>query len=216
MKRENLGFWLIVLFWVIATGVVLGANWIIELDLIGAQLLRLTPSNNLTSFFNVISRMGNHVTLIVITVGIFGILLLKKKNLLAFWFAGTMAFSGTVVPFVLKHLFARPRPLDGLFTRTGYSFPSGHSTGATVFYGLIIALAFVLLKKQWQKTLVTITCSSIVLLVLWARVYLGFHFSTDVLASLLLGSGQVLWSVALYQELETHSLRLPTLRTNLG
>lgn len=216
MKKENLGSLLIVLFALLATGVVLGANWILNLDDFGATILRLVPSAHLTTVFQVVSRIGNHVTLMIATMVIFGFFVLKKQLLMAFWFAGTMALSGTVVPFVLKYLFARPRPMDGLFTRTGYSFPSGHSTGATVFYGLLIALAFMLLKKQWQKNLAATICASIVLLVLWARVYLGFHFSTDVLASLLLGSGQVLWSVALYQELAARGVRLPAFRTSLN
>ena len=214
MKKETIGILLLILFTMIAVGVIFERNFVADLDFIGATLLRLTPSESLTTFFHGIARLGNHVTLIIATFVITGILLLHKKTLLAIWFAGVMLISGTAVPFVLKYLFARPRPLDGLFTRTGYSFPSGHSTGATVFYGLIIVLAFILLKKQWQKNVVAIASSSVVLLVLWSRVYLGFHFSTDVLASLLLGSGQVVWAVALYHELATREVQLPAFLVN--
>jgi len=214
MKKEHVGNLLLGLFGIMAVGVIFRAQWVQNLDVIGQQWLTLTPTESLTSLFLIISRIGNHVTLLAVTVVIFVILWLSKKGLLAIWFAGTMAFSGTAVPFILKHLFARSRPIGGLFTRTGYSFPSGHSTGATVFYGLLITLALLFLKKKWQKALVTVSLSGIVLLVLWSRVYLGFHFSTDVLASLFLGSGQVLGSVALYHELEESGVQVPNFTTH--
>ncbi|MGP4060864.1 phosphatase PAP2 family protein [Halobacillus sp. H74] len=89
---------------------------------------------------------------------------------------------------LLKITFERKRPEvlaehDG----TGFSFPSGHSTGSIVFYGFIIYL-FVIspLKKQW-KWLINITLGSLILLIGLSRVYLGVHYFTDIAAGFLFG-----------------------------
>lgn len=194
MKKEKIGLNLILVFFVLGLGVALHSDWVLQLDLMGNDWLRLTPSHELTAFFRIISRFGNHLTLIAVTLLIFSILCLLKKFKQGFWFAVTMAVNGTLVPFALKNIFGRPRPSDGLFTRTGFSFPSGHSTGATIFYGMLIILALIYLKKKWQRRLACLVLSLIILLILWSRVYLGYHFTTDVAASLFLGAGQLFFS----------------------
>lgn len=58
-----------------------------------------------------------------------------------------MGIAGGLTPLVLKHVFRRARPTDGLMTRGGYSFPSGHTMGTLALYGLIIILAAIYIKK---------------------------------------------------------------------
>lgn len=213
MKKETLGNLFLLVFCGLATGVALQSSWVNELDYLTQQFLRLTPTDGLTTFFLGMSRFGNHITIAVVSVLIVAGLIFYKKRLLALWFSATFLICGTVVPFVLKYLFGRPRPADGLFSRTGYSFPSGHSTGATVFYGLVIVLALMLLEKKSHKFIVITASSSLVVFVLWARVYLGFHFSTDVLASLMLGTGQVIWSTVFYPVMARRLKEVPAFAT---
>ena len=100
-----------------------------------------------------------------------------------------MALGGIVLlnP-ALKRIFARARPLHdhGLALETSYSFPSGHSAGAIVSYGMLMYLALRLLPARWHvpaamaaaAAIVTIACS---------RVFLQVHFASDVAAGLLTG-----------------------------
>ncbi len=88
----------------------------------------------------------------------------------------------------LKITFRIPRPWvlepdfkaveSALPGATGYSFPSGHTQGATSLY-TNLALAT---KKRWAKVLSI--CAF--LLVGFSRMYLGVHTPKDVLVSLLL------------------------------
>lgn len=71
----------------------------------------------------------------------------------------------------------------------GFSFPSGHTQIATTTYG---GLALVYRKRKWLMTLF----ACLVVLVAFSRMYLGVHYLSDVLASLVING--VLISVIYY------------------
>ena len=68
------------------------------------------------------------------------------------------------------------------------SFPSGHTTGAVVFYGTLTFLAFSNMGKTPLKVWVFVGAVAIVGITAMSRVYVGAHWPSDVLASLLIGS----------------------------
>ncbi|MGD1820147.1 MAG: phosphatase PAP2 family protein [Pleomorphochaeta sp.] len=87
----------------------------------------------------------------------------------------------------LKAIFKAPRPftvideINGkrLTTATGYSFPSGHTTGAAAMYS---SISFAI-----KKRVVSIFCAIIIVLVGLSRLYLGVHWPIDVATGLILG-----------------------------
>lgn len=88
----------------------------------------------------------------------------------------------------LKSFSSRDRPVfKGDYHGATSSFPSGHASGALVFYGFIIYL-FVISKldPKW-KWGINIILALIAILVGISRVYLGVHFFTDVIAGYLFG-----------------------------
>ncbi|KAB2867473.1 MAG: phosphatase PAP2 family protein [Anaerolineae bacterium] len=88
---------------------------------------------------------------------------------------------------LLKRLFERARPdvFLPLTTTHGYSFPSGHTTSAAAFYGLLAVWLWRTQHRAWA-----VLAGLWVLMVGVSRVYLGAHYPSDVLAALALG---VIW-----------------------
>jgi len=102
---------------------------------------------------------------------------------------GITVFASLAVNSFLKVLIARPRPFlvdDDIVnirpeTSGGYSFPSGHTQGAGTLFLSIAAW----LKKRW----ITIISVIIVVMVAISRMYIGVHYLSDVLTSILLSFG---------------------------
>ena len=88
---------------------------------------------------------------------------------------------------VLKALIKAPRPFTVLneikgkriATATGYSFPSGHTTGSAAMYS---SLSFAI-----RKRIISIFCAIAIVLVGLSRMYLGVHWPIDVAAGLIIG-----------------------------
>lgn len=85
--------------------------------------------------------------------------------------------SAEVVAQLLKALIHRPRPelFFGLVPSETYSFPSGHAFVPTVYFGI---LACILEAGTWWRAAVVLLAA----LVGFSRVYLGYHYPSDVVA----------------------------------
>lgn len=97
----------------------------------------------------------------------------------------------TGIAMVIKLLVARPRPAESLQVIPGleesYSFPSGHTTGAAT---LVLVTAYLLWRRdRGGRALVwwLVASFGIIVIVGGSRLYLGYHFATDVLAGASLG-----------------------------
>lgn len=93
--------------------------------------------------------------------------------------------AGLAINLGLKHLFHRSRPVpdDALMTLASFSFPSGHTAGATLFYGVLAAYAISRSHSHRVRTAWVLAWISAVALVAFSRVYLGVHYVSDVLAA---------------------------------
>ena len=110
------------------------------------------------------------------------------------------SIGSSIVNYGLKYLFHRHRPLPSemLIPATGLSFPSGHSSFAVVFYGLVGYLIWkYAARRGWARALVIVVTILLILATGLARVLLGVHFATDVLAGWVYG-GAVL-AAAIFQ-----------------
>jgi undecaprenyl-diphosphatase len=100
-----------------------------------------------------------------------------------------------LVIVIAKHLVGRPRPdlPFALIPTPGFSFPSGHATGAA---GVGLLAAWVLCRwvlHRWPLQVAVWGATAVaIVLIGFSRPYLGVHFLTDVLAGWLLGAG---WTV---------------------
>ena len=96
---------------------------------------------------------------------------------------------GALLNVIAKHLIHRQRPVfeNPIATLDTYSFPSGHTMDAMLFYGLMAAFAVVAVRGWKLKTLAVVGAFFIVLLVAFSRVCLGLHYLSDVLAAMAAG-----------------------------
>lgn len=93
---------------------------------------------------------------------------------------------------LLKLLIGRARPSDGTVEVwhqvTSYSFPSGHTLGATLVFGfLILALEYSALNIAAKRALQG-ACLTWIVLMGVGRMTLGAHWPTDVLGAYLFGA----------------------------
>jgi len=171
----------------VAHGVHFNESWIMDLDYYGNEIFRLDITRETTSMIFRFTQIGNITNLLYTALLIGAFLLYNKEKRSFLWFGISMAIAGGLAPLVLKQAFGRARPTDGLMTRTGYSFPSGHTMGTLALYGLIIILAAIYIKKAWLRYTVMISSLAIILIISWSRIHLGVHYLSDVIGSMLLG-----------------------------
>ena len=146
-----------------------------------------TPAAALAAF-RWLTHFGEPLVLIVLGVGMALALWAGQRRGLALgWIAATAG--NAVLNPALKQIFVRTRPLyDGLPSpAAGYSFPSGHSSGAMVTYGMLAYLAWRLLPPRWHVP-VSMLAAAIVLTTASSRIFLQVHFASDVLAGLCSGA----------------------------
>jgi membrane-associated phospholipid phosphatase len=98
---------------------------------------------------------------------------------------------GQMLNVLLKTIFQRARPSfeEPLLTLSTYSFPSGHTLGATVFYGMLAAYLVCVLPRWHARVPVLLGACAMVGLVALSRVYLGAHYLSDVLGAMVEGCG---------------------------
>lgn len=103
--------------------------------------------------------------------------------------AGTWLAAGQLVRLALNRSVGRPRPPADLHLvhASGFAFPSGHTTTATIGYGLLAVLLPLLFPtaRRWSVPVAVVLAAAVGV----SRVYLGVHWPTDVLGGWSLGIG---------------------------
>jgi len=157
---------------------------IAQLDVIGYNFVsKYLISDGITPIVKGITQFGGAVFLIILAV-ILSIIIKNKKTAILIW--ANLGIS-TLLNQILKHIVQRPRPTEfRIIDESGYSFPSGHSMVSAAFYGFLIYLIYKNIKnKKLKWSLITIL-SVLIVLIGTSRIYLGVHYTSDVLAGFLI------------------------------
>ncbi|MSQ24943.1 MAG: phosphatase PAP2 family protein [Dehalococcoidia bacterium] len=132
----------------------------------------------------------------------------------ALYFRGQRAYAMTMpvlaatmlaIP-ALKTLIGRPRPsadlVQVMIEESGRSLPSGHALSMALAMGAVICQARPLCGKQtWLVWPLRMAAAAAALTVGTSRIYLGVHWTSDVLGGFLLGGLMLFAGVLLYQEI---------------
>ena len=141
----------------------------------------------LTSFFMTVSALGS--TKAVIALGVTSAALVWQRCRAAALTIVVAMLARPLVEFVLKALVARDRPdFERLVPGNGPSFPSGHPMAAIALWGLlpIVVGLFTHRRAVWWASVVVSVAA--VVLIGASRVYLGVHWTSDVVGGLVAGA----------------------------
>lgn len=138
--------------------------------------------DSFTPFFKLMTNFANMYWLIGLAI----ILLLSIKNRSIgkriILNLGTSALTN----YIIKLLLQRPRPLGNrIIEESGYSFPSGHSMVSMAFYGYLIYLIHKNIKNKYVKVALNLLLSILIISIGISRIYLGVHYTSDVIAGFL-------------------------------
>jgi undecaprenyl-diphosphatase len=133
-----------------------------------------------------VTRLGSAP--VVFGAGAVGVVLAARRcRTLALVMLVTVA-ARAPVEWLLKDLVERPRPTGArLVVGTGFSYPSGHVLAAVATWGFVPLIAALYIHRRWLWWTLTTLAWSTVGLVAWSRVWLGVHWTSDVIGSLALG-----------------------------
>ena len=144
-------------------------------------------SPELTTFMYYVSEISAPLSVALATIAGFIFWSMRYKE---YWrpmlLAGAVGLA-LLTSAIIKTLTARERPtITDLINAHGsvsYSFPSGHTIGAATLL-FVLAYFYCVKKPTWKRiTIVGVLTMSAVALVALSRIYLGYHWLTDVTAS---------------------------------
>ena len=157
---------------------------ILTLDIYGYNLIsKYLISDFFTPIAKIITQLGGAIFLIILSLALIISLKNKKVSILIL----LNLIISTTLNQVLKFIIQRPRPTEfRIIDEKGYSFPSGHSMVSAAFYGFLIYLICKNIKNKYLKWGLITLLSCIVLLIGTSRIYLGVHYTSDVIAGFLI------------------------------
>jgi membrane-associated phospholipid phosphatase len=149
--------------------------------------------------FALLTRLADTATVTGVCILVAVLLVLRDRRWLALGWVLAVAGNG-VLNTTLKQIFARVRPVhdDGLVMAHGFSFPSGHSSGSVVLYGMLAYVLCRFVPPRWHLPLV-LAAVALAFSVGVSRVFLRVHFASDVLAGFASGTA---WLVVCITSIE--------------
>ncbi len=154
------------------TGVMTGAKWIQHFDDYWNSIIRVGITNTKTTVISYLTDIGGVATICILTAVIVVIFVVIRKVDMAIWFGGIVLIGGALIPSIIKNIVQRPRPTYKLIEQGGFSFPSGHSTGSTVFYGMLAFLLILYVSRRWLRFTIGILAFGLVIFIMYSRVLL--------------------------------------------
>ncbi|MFN2645275.1 MAG: VTT domain-containing protein [Burkholderiales bacterium] len=141
-------------------------------------------SRPLTAFFFLITYLHAPVAMTAWSL-IFGALLARLREW--YWIATLTASlaGGMLLNTLLKVSYERLRPHfdNPLLVLESFSFPSGHTAGAVLFYGVLAAFLVSRYYDGRRRAACVAGAVVAVALVAFSRMYLGAHYLSDVVAA---------------------------------
>ena len=164
---------------------VASAEAITLLDVQIAQWLHAHATPPLTHIMLWLTNMHGIAGISLMATG-FGIWLVRRRDWYWLASAAIAVIGGMLLNVAMKYAFQRARPTfdEPLLTLATYSFPSGHTAGSTIFYGLLACYLIPRVQALPARAAIILLAVTMVLLVGLSRMYLGVHYFSDILGAI--------------------------------
>ena len=158
-----------------------------EMDRVGALAVHSIDTPALDVVMRGFTFMGSAFALLPFCIGV-GAWALYKKDRRGALVLVIVVVMTEALNFVLKLMFARPRPtlFQEIATLDSYSFPSGHAMAAVAIYGTVGVIVSRLVLSHRRGVIVVLIF--LVSMICISRIYLGVHWPTDVIAGAAVGA----------------------------
>ncbi len=137
------------------------------------------------AFVNALGNVWLHTALVVGVAVLLGLIRAGWESLLVLYTSVPSFVNG-----VIKDWVGRPRPSDELVSVpdsvTGFSFPSGHTVSTAALFIVLFFAVPAVVRHRGLRWLLQAGCLLMVVSAGAARVYIGVHWSSDVVAGYLL------------------------------
>jgi undecaprenyl-diphosphatase len=173
-------------------------NEVFLLDTVATPVLHNLASPGLDLVMNDATTIGS-IAVIPILFAIAIVVLCLKRRFGAALFLTIASGGALLLNGLMKLFFQRPRPqLPWATVLPDYSFPSGHTMNSVAFYLAIAVIVWSIAGRRWGALALVgavILCTMIGI----SRIYLGFHYFTDVVGGALAGLSWLLVTYAAFQ-----------------
>ena len=153
-------------------------------DIVGYDIIsKLFKFNISTPIAKFITNFGGAIFIISLTTILFFVIKDKKIRISIIANLGIVTILNQIIKFIMQ----RPRPTEfRIIEETGYSFPSGHSMVSLAFYGYLVYLIYKYINNKHLKRTLIIILSILICVIGVSRIYLGVHYTSDVLGGFLI------------------------------
>lgn len=168
-------------------------------DIVGYDIVsKLFKFNVSTPIAKFITNFGGAIFVISLTTILFFVIKDKKIGISIITNLGIVTILNQIIKFIMQ----RPRPTEfRIIEETGYSFPSGHSMVSMAFYGYLIYLIYRYIKNKYIKWSLIVLLSILICLIGISRIYLGVHYTSDVLGGFLLSISYLVVYISLIKKI---------------
>jgi membrane-associated phospholipid phosphatase len=168
---------------------VFGQSTLIDADLSVHNMMQGLRNAPADEIMTMITMLGDGAVMIAVAVAMAAWLVWRREWRIAAAVVVTIFAARLFVP-LMKLWLQRPRPAELTGLPEVFSFPSGHTTFATVTLGVLAVLATHGLRS-WGKAVVFAATGIAIIAISYSRIYLGAHWMSDVLAGFLFGAAMI-------------------------